>query len=162
MIRPATPADTTRLLELTADTGFFKPHDVETLRDVLDEYHTANHEHDHFAAVWEQDGNVLGYCYYAPVPMTNGTWTLWWIAVDKTTQSRGVGRELLRYAEEEVRGSGGRVLLIETSSTAQYEPTRRFYLRNGYEQEAVIRDYYSDGDSLVIFRKRLDTPPASS
>ena len=38
----------------------------------------------------------------------------------------------------------------------QYEPTRRFYLKNGYDQEALVRDYYNDGDSLVIFRKRLD------
>jgi ribosomal protein S18 acetylase RimI-like enzyme len=159
VIRPATPADTPRLLELTAGTGFFKAHDVETLREVLDEYYAANQAFDHQAFVSERDGVVLGYCYYAPAPMTNGTWTLWWIAVDRSIQSRGVGRELLKHAEEDVRGRGGRIMLIETSSVPMYEPTRQFYLKLGYDQEAVIRDYYTDGDSLVMFRKRLDTPP---
>jgi hypothetical protein len=36
-----------------------------------------------------------------------------------------------------------------------YEPTRRFYLKHGYEQAAVVVDFYADGDSLVIFRKRV-------
>ena len=38
MIRPANPADTPTLLEMTAATGFFKPHEVETLQLVLDDY----------------------------------------------------------------------------------------------------------------------------
>ncbi len=75
--------------------------------------------------------------------------------MDPSTQGRGVGRELLRFAEDESRRRGGRVMFIETSGLPEYEPTRRFYLRNGYDQEAVLRDYYRDGDALVVFRKRL-------
>src|SRR5262245_48310545 len=97
------------------------------LQEVLSEYHEYNHQHGHIALVYEHEGTVIGYTYYAPVPMTDATWTLWWIAVDKTTQSRGIGRELLRYAEDDVRQRGGRVLLIETSSVEQYDPTRQFY-----------------------------------
>ena len=36
-----------------------------------------------------------------------------------------------------------------------YELTRRFYLKHGYEQHATIRDFYAEGDAMVIFRKRL-------
>jgi ribosomal protein S18 acetylase RimI-like enzyme len=158
VIRDTVPGDTPHLLDLTAGTGFFKPHDVETLREVLDDYHAANHALGHRALTAEQDGHILGYAYYAPVAMTIGTWTLWWIAVDKRTQSRGVGKALLRHVEDDVRGRGGRILLIETSSTVYYEPTRQFYLRTGYEREATIRDYYADGDGLVMFRKRLSGP----
>lgn len=50
---------------------------------------------------------------------------------------------------------GGRLLLIETSSLPHYEPTRRFYLKHGYERSCAIADYYADGDDLVVFRKRL-------
>jgi len=39
---------------------------------------------------------------------------------------------------------------IETSSLPHYELTRRFYLKHGYEQAAVLRDFYSDGDDMVI------------
>ena len=47
------------------------------------------------------------------------------------------------------------MLFIETSSLPNYELTRTFYLKNGYDQEATLRDYYADGDSMVVFRKKL-------
>jgi hypothetical protein len=46
-------------------------------------------------------------------------------------------------------------MLIETSSLPRYEPTRRFYLKHGYEPAAVLRDFYADGDDPVVFGKRL-------
>jgi hypothetical protein len=46
-------------------------------------------------------------------------------------------------------------MFVETSGLPTYERTRRFYLKNGYEREATLRDYYRDGDDLVVFRKRL-------
>jgi hypothetical protein len=39
MIRPTLPADTPGLAEIAAGTGVFNPEEVETLRDVLDDYH---------------------------------------------------------------------------------------------------------------------------
>ena len=62
---------------------------------------------------------------------------------------------MLHHVEDKIRKDGGRVLFIETSSLPLYEPTRNFYLRNSYEQDAVLRDYYADGDSMVVFRKKL-------
>jgi ribosomal protein S18 acetylase RimI-like enzyme len=87
--------------------------------------------------------------------MTERTWYLYWIAVSKRTQARGIGGKLLRYAEDDIRAKSGRVLFIETSSLPHYELTRRFYLKHGYEQAAVLRDYYSDGDDMVVFRKHF-------
>ena len=75
--------------------------------------------------------------------------------MSKQIQARGVGTALLHHAEEEIRREHGRLLLIETSSLPHYEPTRRFYLKHGYEQAVVLRDFYADGDDLVVFRKRL-------
>jgi ribosomal protein S18 acetylase RimI-like enzyme len=54
-----------------------------------------------------------------------------------------------------VRGRDGRLLLIETSSTAAYHPTRQFYLKNGYTIVAEIPDFYADGDGKVIYSKRM-------
>ena len=45
------------------------------------------------------------------------------------------------------------MLFIETSSLPMYEPTRRFYLKHGYEQHALLKDFYAAGDSMVVFRK---------
>jgi ribosomal protein S18 acetylase RimI-like enzyme len=153
MIRPAVAADVPRLLELTAATGFFKPADVETLQGVLDDFF--DEADGHQCVVYEDGGRIVGYAYYADAAMTDRTWYLWWIAVDPNTQGKGVGRKLMRHVEDDARRLGARLMFIETSSVPLYEPTRQFYLRIGYEQEALLRDYYHDGDGLVVFRKRL-------
>jgi ribosomal protein S18 acetylase RimI-like enzyme len=155
MIRPTTPADTPVLLKLTEGTGVFKPHEIQALDEVLSDYHATNHAHSHVAVTDERHGQVMGYAYYAPAAMTDRAWYLYWIAVTRDTQARGVGGGLLRHAEDDIRRRGGRVLFIETSSLPHYELTRKFYLKHGYEVTGILKDYYSDGDDMVVFRKRL-------
>src|SRR5208337_2897179 len=111
----------------------------------LDDYHAFNREDGHMSVTDELHGEVIGFAYYAPAAMTDRTWYLYWIAVSKTTQARGVGSALLRHAENEIRKLQGRILLIETSGLPHYDLTRKFYLKHDYEQAAVIRDFYSDG-----------------
>jgi ribosomal protein S18 acetylase RimI-like enzyme len=156
MIRPAQPDDTPALKDLTAATGVFKPSEVEVLQDVLDDFHGQRTGPDHVAVVDERDGQIVGYAYYAPDVMTDRTWFLYWIAVSKTVQARGIGGGLLRYAEDDIRRRNGRLMFIETSSLPHSELTRKFYLKHGYVINGVLRDFYSDGDDMVIFRKRLD------
>jgi ribosomal protein S18 acetylase RimI-like enzyme len=154
MIRPTNPAEVPRLLELTAATGVFRPDEIDTLREVLDD-HFAGGGEAHCCYSDEHDGRVVGYVYLAEEEMTDRTWYVWWIAVDPAVHGRGVGRQLLLFAEDEARRRGGRVLFVETSGLPGYEATRRFYDKNGYDREAVLRDFYRDGDDLVVFRKRL-------
>lgn len=155
MIRPTAPADTPTLVTIANDTKVFKPHEIQALQEVLDDYHEYNHEHEHVAVTYERDKQILGFAYYAPAAMTDRTWYLYWIAVGKQTQAKGIGGSLLHHVEEDIRKRHGRILLIETSSLPHYELTRRFYLKQGYEQDAVLHDYYTDGDDMVVFRKRL-------
>jgi ribosomal protein S18 acetylase RimI-like enzyme len=154
MIRPTVPGDTGALLPLAEETGVFKPIELVALREVLDDYHAENDEHS--CVTYEREGQILGFAYFAPTAMTDRTWHLYWIAVSKRTQARGIGGELLRYVEDTIRQKHGRQLLIETSSLPHYELTRRFYLKHGYEKAGVQPDYYADGDDMVIFRKRFE------
>jgi ribosomal protein S18 acetylase RimI-like enzyme len=156
MIRPTIPADTAALVALTEATGLFKPIEVVALRKVLDDYHAINHADDHHAVTLEEAGEILGFAYYGPAPMTERTWQLWWIAVRKDQQGRGVGGQLLRYVENDIAvNRHGRVLFIETGSLPHYELTRQFYRKHGYEQHALLKDFYADGDSMVVFRKGM-------
>ena len=128
-------------VELTRATGVFKPHEVEALDEVLSDYHAANAADGHVGVTLEDGGQTLGFAYYAPAAMTDRTWYLYWIAVRKAQHARGLGGKLLRHAEDDIRGRGGRMLFIETSGLPNYEMTRRFYLKHGYEQEATLRDF---------------------
>ena len=49
-----------------------------------------------------------------------------------------------------------RQVYIETSNREQYAPTRGFYLRCGYRQEALLKDFYAVGDDKVIYGKVLE------
>ena len=122
---------------------------------MLDDYHDGSYEEGHRALTYVQDGVPIGFAYYAPASMTDRGWYLYWIAVSKQIQARGVGGTLLRQVEQEVQAANGRLLLIETSSLPHYELTRKFYLKYGYEQTAVLRDFYADGDDMVVFRKHF-------
>jgi ribosomal protein S18 acetylase RimI-like enzyme len=155
MILPTVPEDTQVLLEIAKETGVFKPMEIEALKEVLDDYHDEMHKHGHRGVTYKQGDQVVGFAYYAPTAMTDRTWHLYWIAVSKHTQAKGIGGQLLHYVEEDIRRNRGRQLLIETSSLPHYELTRRFYLKHGYEQACVQPDYYADGDHMVVFRKRL-------
>jgi len=155
MLRPTVPEDTPLLLALTEQTGMFKPMEVQALREVFDDYFAFERDNGHFGFTEEQDGRLVGFTYYAPAYMTDRSWYLYWIVVSKDQQGRGTGRVLLKAVEDHIRSLNGRLLFLETSSMSHYEPTRRFYLKNGYEITGVLKDFYSDGDDMVVFRKRL-------
>jgi ribosomal protein S18 acetylase RimI-like enzyme len=159
MIRTTLQSETAVLLQIAEGTGVFKPIEIVALREVLDDYHDGNQHAGHRALTLELDGQPVGFAYYAPTPMTDRTWHLYWIFVRKTGQARGLGSQLLKHVETDITSAGGRVFLIETSSLPSYDPTRKFYIKHDYEQAATIRDFYADGDDQVIFRKRL-APPA--
>jgi ribosomal protein S18 acetylase RimI-like enzyme len=160
MIRPLGPSDVPALLALTAQTGMFLPHELDALEEVFTDYFSALQECDHQAYVWEVDQQLLGFVYYAPAPLTDRTWYLYWIVVAREHQRQGLGSRLLRFVEEDLRSRRARLLLIETSSKATYAPTRAFYLKHGYQPCATVPDFYADGDSLVIFARRLTSPTA--
>src|SRR5205085_2207329 len=132
-----------------------KPIEIQALREVLDDYHDHNEAGGHRAVACERDGRLVSFAYFAEAAMTERTWSLWWIIVERGSQAAGIGGQMLRYVEDAVRTAAGRQLLIETSSLAKYELTRRFYLKHGYRQVAAVPNYYAEGDDMLFFCKRM-------
>lgn len=151
-----TSADGLSILEIAGGIDLFEPGDVEVVKELWTEFTTQGETKSwyHFIAA-RRDGKVLGFACYGQRPLTQGAYDLYWIAVDKNHHRQGIGEILLGQAERQVRQRGGRLLIAETAGKRAFEPTRRFYLKTGYALEARIRDFYSPGDDLVIFTKRL-------
>lgn len=103
----------------------------------------------------EVGGEVCGFCYAVSEPMTEGTWNMLAIAVRPSRQGNGSGGALLNHLEDELRIRGQRLLIVDTSGSAAFEETRRFYRNNHYVEEARIRDYWAAGDDKVVFSKAL-------
>lgn len=153
VIRRNEPADRERILALTRKTGFFRPDEIEIAREVLDEALREGPGGHYQSFVIEVDGTVAGWVCCGPTPCTVGTWDIYWIAVDPAYQKRSLGRALLHHVEACIRERGGRMAVLETSGREDYLPTRGFYLKCGYAEAAVIRDYYAPGDSMVLYIK---------
>jgi ribosomal protein S18 acetylase RimI-like enzyme len=156
MIRPTTTDDVFALLALTDATGFFKPQEVATLREVFADYFAKEQAAGHCCVTLEEPGQLLGFAYYAPNSMADRTWELWWIVVRLDLKGRGAGATLLDFLEADIRKHCGRILFVETSSQPRYEPTRRFYLKHHYHPHAVIEDFYATGDNKIVFRKPFE------
>lgn len=162
VICPTVAEEADALVALAEETGFFKQLEIEALREVFADYFDSNRSQGHRCVTLQESGVLLGFAYFAPAAMTTGTWHLWWIAVARQYQRCGWGTQLLQHVEEAIRSASGRHLLVETSSTQVYAPTRHFYLRHGYTVVACVPDYYAAGDDLVIFRKILSGPSENS
>ena len=153
--RRTDPEDTPVLIALAEKTAVFQPHEIQALNEVLDDYHATNVGYGHECITLLDADTIVGFAYFAPAAMTIGTWYLYWIAVEHALQGKGLGKRMLDTVEAKIIEGQGNILLIETSSLPHYELTRRFYLKHGYEQEAVIRDFYAIGDDMVVYRKKL-------
>jgi ribosomal protein S18 acetylase RimI-like enzyme len=152
-------ADRERVRQILAGLPNFTAEEVATALELADEYLSAGEASGYlpFVLAEERDDGetVWGYVCVGPTPLTDGTFDLYWVAVDSAAQGKGYGRALLAFAEDEARHRDGRLLLIETSSQASYGATVRFYERAGYALEARVRDFYRIGDDKIIFAKRL-------
>ena len=103
----------------------------------------------------EQQGAVVGYCCYGPIPCTLSSFDLYWIVVHPAAQGQGLGRRLLQRAEQRIAALAGARVYIETSGRPQYAPTQGFYLRCGYREAARLEQFYGPEDDKLVYCKVL-------
>jgi ribosomal protein S18 acetylase RimI-like enzyme len=155
-IRSLAEKDRARLLSMLIKTRAFTSAEIDVATELIDIVLKDGDQEDYqIDCMADDQDRVIGYICYGSAPMTQGTFDLYWIAVDPDSQEKGVGSKLLSFLEKRVRGEGGRMILADTSTIPQYEKTRKFYLKNGFEEVAIIRDYYHPGNDRVTFRRRL-------
>ena len=140
-----------RLREILDATAVFRPDEVSVALELFDEGPSGDYE---FLGAFDDD-NLIAYACFGATPGTDRTFDLYWIAVHPSAQRHGSGSRLLGEVEHRLRARGARLLVAETSSRADYDATRRFYARRGYNEVARMRDFYAVGDDRVIYTKPL-------
>ncbi len=140
--------------EIVSSTGFFSKEEVDIALELAEAAVTRGDESGYLFLTAFAGGKLAAYTCYGPISGTQQRYDLYWIAVHESWRGKHVGRILLQATEEEIWRRGGRAIYAETSGRALYEPTRGFYISNGYEAEARLKDFYADGDDKVIFVKR--------
>jgi ribosomal protein S18 acetylase RimI-like enzyme len=167
-LRDLTSTDADRIAEITRATGVFREEELRIAAEVFAEAVAAATrtggagdsaafpaaELPYYLLGAELDGRLLGWICWGATPCTEGTWDLYWLAVDPSAQGHGVGTALVEEMESRLAGRA-RLIAVDTSGRTDYTPTRRFYESRGYRAVGVVPDFYAPQDDQVIFTKRL-------
>lgn len=148
-------SDVTAIAEIVQSSGFFSAAELDIAIELAEEKLDLGEESSYQFLFAEQNGFVICYACWGFIPATTGSVDLYWIAVRQDARGQGLGKKLLLEAEKIIRASGGLKIYVETSSREQYQPTRSFYERRGYQQAAFLEDFYAPGDSKIIYLKNL-------
>lgn len=139
-------------------TGVFSEDEVAVALELFDD---GDGDYE-FVGAFLND-RLIGYACFGPTPATDRTYDLYWIAVHPDAQRTGAGAALMSEVERQLEGRRARLVVVETSSRDEYTPTRTFYHKRGYQENARLRDFYAPGDDRVILTRRLAAPaPASA
>jgi len=155
-IRPLFEKDRATLLSMLIKTRAFTSAEIDVAMELIDIVLKDQIQKDYQVDCMVDDQDlVIGYICYGPTPMAQGTFDLYWIAVDPDFQEQGAGSKLLGFLEEGVKARGGRMILADTSTVPHYEKTQKFYVKNGFQEVARIPDYYHPGNDRITFCRRL-------
>lgn len=155
-IRRTEQADRDTIAAFVTHTGFFRDDEITIAIEVLDEALADGPTGDYqsYTAI-DDTGCAIGWICWGQTPCCVGTYDIYWIAVDKRIQAKGIGRALMQFAEDTIRAVGGRLLVIETAGKAKYDATRAFYLRIGYFEAARLPEFYAPGDDKIVYLRKL-------
>lgn len=155
------PGDGAAIRRLVETAGVFSPAEVAIACELIEERLARGLAATgyHFLFAEEERGRPLGYACFGPIPLTQGSWDLYWIAVDPRQRGRGIGRRLMAEVERRAAAAGAVALFIDTSGRPDYGAARAFYAALGYRVAAEFPDFYAPGDAKVVFRKGLERPP---
>lgn len=151
-----TRADRAALEKILSSSGYFYDFEIEVALSLADETFEKGQEKSGYYWVRLLDnGEIIGFACFGPNPSSVHSWDLYWIAIHEEHRKKHYGSLILKNAEERISSLEGKIVWIETSGRPLYEPTRHFYLKNGYELEATLREFYGPGDDKLIYRKVL-------
>lgn len=154
-IYPSLPHERADVERVTLAAGNFQGDELATPLELFDGYLRDPQVSGYNFVTARRGERVVGYACYGPTALTDGTYDLYWIVAEAEAHGQGVGRALFENVVAAIRGRGGRLLMIWTSSTPDYEPARAFYLRMGCRLESRIESFYRPGDDLCIFSYQL-------
>jgi ribosomal protein S18 acetylase RimI-like enzyme len=149
------PTDRGAVRAIVSNTGMFDPEEVEVAVELVDAFLERGAASGYRFLMAESGRRLTGYVCYGPVPGAERRFEVYWIAVAKESQGRGLGRQLMAETERRIRRLGGCRVYAETASRRQYLPTRRFYLAAGYRKLGSLPHYYRKGDGKITYVKEL-------
>lgn len=157
MIRKLIKEDRDCIRKILVDTKHFNEEEIDIALELIDVYLDVPKQKEYIIYVYANDETkkAEGYICYGRRPLTEATYDLYWIAVNPDIHGKGIGSKLVGFMEQDLKKMKGKLVLIETSGKDAYSGERKFYEKNGYIVQTVIKDFYRSGDDLFVFSKYI-------
>lgn len=146
--------DSRQYIQIARKLDVFHDKDIAILQSVLEDYENAR---DGYLIIDDkQDNLVRGFVVFGRIPLTAHGWDIYWMAVDKDHQGKGIGQKLLKSVEAHIlKNEHVANLRVETSTRKEYAHARNLYSKAGFQEVGRITDFYDEGDDIVIFCKHI-------
>jgi GNAT superfamily N-acetyltransferase len=150
-----TRGDVAALARLVAVTAVFSREERAIALELLEERLARGRRSSYAFFFAERRGELVGYCCWGRVPLTQRSFDLYWIAVAPDAEGQGVGRALMQLVERAVAARGGGHLYIETTSRRVKPRTRRVNPAAGDRQAARRADVDAPGGQKIMLCKAI-------
>lgn len=156
MIKQPMINDRDTVIDLLNAISLFTDEERDVAIELLDDFLSKGDKSDYcFYVACNENMEYMGFICFGPTPMTFGTYDLYWIGTHDGHARKGIAKKLVDFMKDYMRETGGRLIRIETSGKELYGGTQAFYDGIGMVAEAVIKDFYSIDDDLIIYTCRV-------
>lgn len=101
------------------------------------------------------ENKIIGLSGYSIDRYEADNYWLGWFYVHEQYARNKVGSRLLNHIVGMVRKKKARRLYVNTSSYPFYRAALNFYLKNKFRIEAIIKNYYWNGEDQIILSRKI-------
>ena len=139
VVRKLMPADFSAVMEIER-SSFHHPYDENQMLYEINENPVA------YLYVAVVDHEVVGFIDFY---ITFNSATICQIAVKDSFRRKGIGQLLLKQMEKDFETQAEPIEYLTLEVRKSNETARKFYLKNGFEEITVKKQYYDDGEDAV-------------
>ena len=158
-IRDMTGRDLEAVIAVIALTG---DDDAEAARTYFEDLYAGPEVRDHNLVSVDGSDRIIG---VGGVQRNDeegdGIWWLSWWYVRPSHQNQGIGSALMEESLRRVRDRKGRKVYVDVSALDSYGKARRFYAKHGFIEEARLKDFYAEGEDMILMGKVTAQPSSA-
>jgi len=148
--------DIQNVSDILISTNFFNQEEIKIACELVEEALKKWQEKSWYNFLFaDYENQTIAYSCFGKIDWTVCSYDLYWIGTHNDFRWNWIGWLLLKETEKMISQKWTCNIYVETAGKEQYQPTRKFYEKNWYTKEAVIKDFYADGDDKIIYSKRI-------
>lgn len=147
--------DAQKVINVVSSSGYFSKEEVQIAEELVLTHLSQGEKSGYYFVFGEQNGDLVGYSCFGPIPATVDSYHLYWIAVHEKCRGKGLGKAVMEATLQAINERGGKKVYAETSSRVQYISTQKFYESQGFKIEARLKDYYRKDEAMLIYVRHI-------